>query len=244
MKPQRISRWAGASLMLSTLALGCMNARHAQNCHTCTACNACGGVATAAAPAPVVVRSQPGSLTLPEKMAVIPNMTTMPAPTRVTPAPLPAMSGAPVTQPPVTKTPLTSIPNVGSERYVLPEKPTESKPQSAIPMPEKVITADQPEPKPIAIESGSAGGYGRAEDYSWLSGELIFHPTKKQWRLRYAAIDEVDPYGGSVTLHGLSRQLEEMKTGSMIRIEGSLIDSETRQSSPGYRVRDIQVLNK
>lgn len=85
--------------------------------------------------------------------------------------------------------------------------------------------------------------YSHASDYTWLVGELHFYPQKNQWRLRYASIDNEDKYGGSVTLEA-QQQLKDLQSGQMVRVEGEMIDAESRDASPRYRVKDVIPLKK
>lgn len=82
-------------------------------------------------------------------------------------------------------------------------------------------------------------GMAHAADYSWLVGELQFVHVRKAWRLRYASVDEEDRYGGSVTLTEMGT-MDNFTSGQMIRVEGQLMDPESREPSPAYRVRTIQ----
>jgi hypothetical protein len=84
-------------------------------------------------------------------------------------------------------------------------------------------------------------GFGHAPDYSWLTGELQYVHVRNSWRVRYASVDEEDRYGGSVTL-AETGSMGDHKDGQMVRVEGHLLDPESRDPSPTYRVRNIQQL--
>ncbi len=90
----------------------------------------------------------------------------------------------------------------------------------------------------------SRAGMDRAPDYTWLTGELHYNAQKDQWRLRYASIDEEDRYGGSVTLDGCQRQMKDMHTGMMVRVHGSMADTDSREPSPVYRIRDVNPMGQ
>src|SRR5262249_19173803 len=64
----------------------------------------------------------------------------------------------------------------------------------------------------VAVKSMSSW-YGHAPDYHWLIGEL--QQWRKEWRLRYAPIDEEDTYGGTVTLL-TEGPLENLKHGQKV----------------------------
>jgi hypothetical protein len=84
-------------------------------------------------------------------------------------------------------------------------------------------------------------GFSHAEDYSWLSGQL--QRSRKGWRLRYASVDQVDVYGGSVTLRDESR-LSGMNDGDLVRVHGRLLNPEDRGIAPAYEVMSVQAIEK
>ena len=113
--------------------------------------------------------------------------------------------------------------------------------EMAIPVPEQVKS-------PVAaqkiVASGApapytGAGYYHSPDYGTLVGELHYNPRQNTWRLRYASIDEEDRYGGSVSLHNVGREMADYKTGQYVRIEGAVVNKESREVSPAYSVRDI-----
>lgn len=84
-------------------------------------------------------------------------------------------------------------------------------------------------------------GFSHTEDYGSLTGQL--QHTHKGWRLRYASVDEDDPYGGSVTLTDESR-LAGLKDGEMVRVHGRMLYPEDKQIAPPYGITSIQSLEK
>jgi hypothetical protein len=94
--------------------------------------------------------------------------------------------------------------------------------------------------KPVVDPAGSSC-FARADDYSWLSGELQFSRLKG-WRLRYASVAEADPYGGSVTLID-NELLRGLKDGQLVMVEGRLVNPDARNIAPEYRVRSIQPID-
>jgi hypothetical protein len=93
-----------------------------------------------------------------------------------------------------------------------------------------------------ALQQGDAGGAAHAPDYGWLTGELQYVAVRRVWRLRYAAGDDEDRYGGSVTLLEAGA-LRESDSGKRVRVEGQLVDPDSREPSPVYRVRTLQILS-
>jgi len=101
-----------------------------------------------------------------------------------------------------------------------------------------------PEPGAVRkafVDITAQPGFSHAEDYSWLSGQL--QRSRKGWRLRYASVDEVDIYGGSVTLKDESR-LAAMNDGDLVRVHGRLLNPEDRAIAPPYEVMSIQAIEK
>jgi hypothetical protein len=84
--------------------------------------------------------------------------------------------------------------------------------------------------------------FAHAQDYSWLSGQLQHLRAKDCWRLRYASVDEDDPYGGSVTLTDDKGLLANCHDGQYIRITGRLLNAADRSIAPAYQLDSIQVL--
>ncbi|HTK77998.1 MAG TPA: hypothetical protein VL371_22210 [Gemmataceae bacterium] len=122
-------------------------------------------------------------------------------------------------------------------------KPPEVNHEMAIRSPEQAkspVTA----PKTVVSATGApapytGAGYYHSADYATLVGELHYNPRQNSWRLRYAGIDEEDRYGGSVTLHNVGREMSEFKTGQYVRVEGAMVEKNSREVSPKYTVRDI-----
>ena len=73
---------------------------------------------------------------------------------------------------------------------------------------------------------------------------MHYSAQKDQWRLRFASLDDEDRYGGSVTLDGANREMQGLHDGMMARVEGGLVDVDSRQPSPLYHVRDIASVGK
>jgi hypothetical protein len=115
-----------------------------------------------------------------------------------------------------------------------------------MPRPPKVEEAVQPSAEPVrshsAPEPTPAAGLAHNADYSVLVGELHYNARQDTWRLRYAGVGEEDRYGGSVTLDGVRGMMQDCQDGQRVRIEGGLVDPESRDPSPAYRVRDLKAL--
>jgi hypothetical protein len=85
--------------------------------------------------------------------------------------------------------------------------------------------------------------FSHTDDYRCLHGQLQHSRITKSWRLRYASVDEADPYGGSVTLTDESR-LSGFRDGDFIRVHGRFVSSEERGIAPAYLIDTIQPIDK
>jgi hypothetical protein len=81
--------------------------------------------------------------------------------------------------------------------------------------------------------------YGRAGDYGWLVGEV--EQSYRGPRLRYAPVDQVDPYGGSVTLLRDSL-VDGLKDGQVVRVRGHLLNPDNRAPAPPYKVLSVELV--
>jgi hypothetical protein len=92
-----------------------------------------------------------------------------------------------------------------------------------------------------AVEPGAEPEQGHAPDYSWLVGELHYLEVRQVWRLRYAPVEEEDRYGGSVTLTE-NGPMSDYRSGQRVRVQGQLVDPDSRDPSPAYCVRSMEPL--
>ena len=81
--------------------------------------------------------------------------------------------------------------------------------------------------------------FAHAPDYSWLVGRLAYSHTRRTWTVRYASVDETDRYGGSVTLES-GTNLEQLREGMLVRVQGRVVDPDTTTPAPRYRVERIE----
>jgi hypothetical protein len=93
------------------------------------------------------------------------------------------------------------------------------------------------------VDITAAPCFAKAEDYSWLQGQVEYSRLSKSWRLRYASVDEIDRYGGSVTLTGDS-VLDNLKDGQYIRVTGYLPNADSRSIAPTFHVESIEQVQK
>jgi len=82
--------------------------------------------------------------------------------------------------------------------------------------------------------------FAHAPNYTWIVGELEYLRSRNIWRIRFATPGEANAIGGTVTLAGSDGQMDGLSAGTLVRVEGSLVDPETREASPRYQVRTIR----
>ena len=120
----------------------------------------------------------------------------------------------------------------------------------------EVIKADEgirvaaPLPKELLLDAPKRDGtlslksvhiqYGHAENFQSVTGQVQAY--RKTWRLRYAAIDQEDQYGGVLLLEGGS-ELSRLRDGQHVRLRGVLVPAEDRQGAVRYRVQAIEILD-
>jgi hypothetical protein len=129
--------------------------------------------------------------------------------------------------------------------YAVPQAP----PTIAEPSNNPALTrGEPPAQRKSFVDTTAQPFFAHAEDYSWLQGQVEYSHFSKEWRLRYASVDETDSYGGSVTLIE-NELLHILKDGQHIRVQGQITvdpeiltvgrtsgSAETRKISPHYRV--------
>jgi hypothetical protein len=105
--------------------------------------------------------------------------------------------------------------------------------KNAQPIPKTAAPADRTAPQ-VAPEKAKTAGFQS------LTGQV--QQFRNTWRLRYAAIDQEDPYGGVVVLDG-GAELSQLRDGQRVRVSGVLIPPESRTGSAHYRVKTIEMLD-
>ena len=82
--------------------------------------------------------------------------------------------------------------------------------------------------------------YGHAQNYSWVRGQVSICRRTKTWRLRYLPVDQIDAYGGSVTLMGTWNQLATLKDEQWLTVRGHLCKPGREEIAPVYCIEAIE----
>jgi hypothetical protein len=77
----------------------------------------------------------------------------------------------------------------------------------------------------------------QANNYRVVIGQV--YQFRHEWILRYAAVESDDKYGGSFTL--IADNLDNLKDGQMVRVEGSVLPSDVRANAL-YKVSRFEVI--
>jgi hypothetical protein len=105
------------------------------------------------------------------------------------------------------------------------------------PQPNPALAAAKPEMAPSTADPRSF--FAHDPNYHWLVGILAYSKVQDAWVLRYASVEDSDRYGGSVTLVYPGR-MNAFKSGQLVRVEGHLIDPDSRQLRPAFEAQSIR----
>jgi hypothetical protein len=210
--------WLGTGTLVAALALGCQHAGH--SCPTCGA----GPARTAdrganGAPACSVAAPRAANAASPASPSVA-----------AAPRPAPVEPAAPAADPALPAEVLPA-PRIGS----------------APPGPEgkagwQVFAVQTARPPRRTFPDVTAHpAFEHAPDYSHLVGTLEYARGAGVWHVRYASVNDDDPYGGSVTLVDPG-PMAGFTSGQLVRVEGQLVAPAAPQTRAGYRVRNLRPL--
>jgi hypothetical protein len=100
-------------------------------------------------------------------------------------------------------------------------------------------SGNAPGEKTIALKSVHIQ-YGHSDDFKSVTGQAQM--WRKTIRLRYAPVDQEDPYGGYVILEG-GADLSKLRDGQHIHIRGVLLQPEEPNGSAHFRVQSFEILD-
>jgi hypothetical protein len=107
---------------------------------------------------------------------------------------------------------------------------------------EKLEAVIVPEEEPAELPTPE---YGHGKKYEWLVGRLQrVHSPKHEWKIRYAALDEHDEWGGSMVLAQDAR-MDEWQDDDLVYVEGEILNERPSVylAGPLYRIRVIRPAN-
>src|SRR5262249_7131739 len=104
--------------------------------------------------------------------------------------------------------------------------PAEEEPHSPFPRREQALRRS-------IVDSRAAPCFGHAPDYSWVSGQVEYSRIARQWRVRYASVDEADCHGGRVILIE-NGHVDYLVDGQYVRVQGHLVTPKDGSEGEAY----------
>lgn len=153
----------------------------------------------------------------------------------------------PVEMPPVEPAPPAPLPPAVEEVAVEPAVP--EVPAVVWDLTEEPVVEPYCEVKAapvIEVQQVSVPTPGHGDNFEWVIGNLQkMHTPDREWQLRFAPIDELAPYGGSLVLVNDSR-MDPFQDGDLVRVEGRILRERASMyaSGPLYRVLKIELLSR
>jgi hypothetical protein len=105
-----------------------------------------------------------------------------------------------------------------------------------------------PKPEAPMIEKRYREQVGYGQDFRWVTGQLcrVHTPEGSFWVVRYAGLDQVDKYGGSVVLAPVV-DMRNYREGDLICITGEVLKDRKAPAHLGgalYRVTGITMVTR
>jgi hypothetical protein len=209
-------RWLTAGLLGSTLLVGCQSVQPAPRTAAVQARPS--QVAQVRPADPTPVKSMPGDVVSQQKVSAVPVSESPP--------------------PPVQDTALHIPPQVVQETAMqIPPPPPGVTPVDMMPG-KSPFPRGEPQPRRReATDITARGSFGHAGDYKWISGQAISY--RGEWRLRYASVDEMDDFGGSLVLLGSSLQ-SDLRDGEQFKLTGFMVEHDARAGGPAFHVESVE----
>jgi hypothetical protein len=126
---------------------------------------------------------------------------------------------------------------------VLSEIPSSPPPPAIDPDAKPLFPRGEPAPaRRSFVDLSAAPCFAHASDYSWITGQVEQSRAAKEWRLRYASVDEEDRYGGRVVLIE-DQHLAYLKDGDYVRVRGHMTSTDEATGRATYRIESFEVLH-
>ena len=107
------------------------------------------------------------------------------------------------------------------------------------------VDSEQPEKPQVAAKHMTMVGH--ENDYSSITGQLYYvHANGGMWVIRYADVDQVDRYGGSVVLTP-TVEMRNFREGDLVNVCGEILNNGLPVRNLGgalYRVNSIQMIKR
>lgn len=95
-------------------------------------------------------------------------------------------------------------------------------------------------PRKAFMDLSAAPCFAHSADYTWIAGRVEYSNIQKEWQLRYTSVDEVDRFGGRVTLIE-NQHLQYLKDGMYLQVRGHLVNPDNPKNDQAfYRIEWFQ----
>jgi hypothetical protein len=152
-------------------------------------------------------------------------------------APAPASTAPPQSLPLLTPVPRSvAPPPTRTTTAAAPVTPPPASVGRSVPFPRS-----ETEPRRRAyLDLTAAACFAHDPGYAWVIGQVEYSVVARQWRLRYASVDEVDRFGGHVTLID-DQHVRGLTDGMYVHVRGHIVNPESSGMDPTYyRIESLQ----
>lgn len=150
---------------------------------------------------------------------------------------------APAAPPPVGEPHVPAAPKEAAAEIPAVVTVPDTTPLRPLAPPPETIEAD---PLQVSVQSPPTPRYGHGPNMEWLIGNLQrSNMPDRQWQLRFAPIDKLEVWGGSVVLID-DNMLQGFRDGDHVKIEGEAYGDRASlySTGPRYRVMKIELLDR
>jgi hypothetical protein len=118
---------------------------------------------------------------------------------------------------------------------------------SALDLPSTTSKVNETETQhPFELSRRYEARVDRAEDYSWITGQLFYvHADGGLWVVRYAPVGQEDHNGGGVIL-ARNRGMDSYQEGDLVTVRGEILNERGSRclGAPLYRANVIQLVDR
>jgi hypothetical protein len=124
--------------------------------------------------------------------------------------------------------------------------PAPAAPPSQAPLAAASPSFPRSEPLPgrkAYVDPTAAPCFNHAADHSWLIGQVEYSRISKEWRIRYASVDEPDKFGGRMLLIE-NHHLSLLQDGQYVQVHGHVVNPDNAGTGPVfYRIESFEAVD-
>jgi hypothetical protein len=93
------------------------------------------------------------------------------------------------------------------------------------------------------VDLSASPCFAHAPDYSWIIGKVEYSTIAKEWRIRYAGVEETERYGGRLSLIE-NHQVGLLRDGLHVQVRGYIVNRDNAGNGPTfYRVEWFRIVD-